>query len=96
MEVDGIGGRKEALVVESGKNDRSSLSKHQTQSWGWRMSRLMRGGTAGSGSRDQILRRERGQEKKKKKNSVRLTTSRIGNRTRVMIHSLPKVMANKK
>ena len=47
------------------------------------MSRLMRDGTAEPVSRDQIPRRERGQE-----NiifSVQLTTSRIGNLTRLIL-----------
>ena len=46
------------------------------------MNRLMRDGTAESVFREQILRREWGQEKKK---NVQLTTSRISNITRLIL-----------
>ena len=49
------------------------------------MSRLMRDGTAESVSRDQIFRRERGQGILT--SPVQLTTSRIGNLTR-LVHTL--------
>ena len=45
-----------------------------------RMSRLTRDGTAEPVTRDQIIRHERGQTKKK---TVQLTSSRIGNHTRL-------------
>ena len=54
------------------------------------MSRLARGGTAKPVSRDQILRRERGQ-KKIIVFPIQLTTGRIGNHER-LIHALRKVL----
>ena len=48
------------------------------------MSRLTRDGTAEPVSRDQILRRERGQVKKSFF-PVQLTTTRIGNLTRLIL-----------
>ena len=69
---------------------RNPVSKHQIQIVGiMEMSRLTRDGTAEPVSRDQILRRARGQG-----NiifPVQLTTSRIGNLTR-SIHTLLYVM----
>ena len=53
------------------------------------MSRLTRDGTAEPGSRDQILKRERGQWKKNI-SPLQLTTSRIGNLTQLM-HTLLNV-----
>ena len=53
----------------------------------WKISWLTRDGTAEPVSRDQILRRERGQETSTF--LVQLTTSRIGNHTR-LIHTLMK------
>ena len=67
---------------------RNPVSKHQIQP-GMEMSRLTRDGTAEPVSRDQILRHARGQG-----NiifPVQLTTSRIGNLTR-LIHTLLYVM----
>ena len=55
----------------------------------WRMSGLSRNGTAELVSRDQILRRGRGQGKKYF--PVQLTTSRIGSQTR-SIHTLLEVL----
>ena len=65
------------------------VSKHQVQPEYGEMSRLTRDGTAEPVSRDQILRHARGQG-----NiifPVQLTTSRIGNLTR-LIHTLLYVM----
>ena len=53
------------------------------------MSRLTRDGTAELVSRDEILRREQGQEKNMF--PVQLTTNRIDNHT-CLIHSLMKVL----
>ena len=67
---------------------RNPVSKHQF-SLSMRMSRLTRDGTAEPVSRDQILRHARGQG-----NiifPVQLTTSRVGNLTR-LIHTLLYVM----
>ena len=69
---------------------RNPVSKHQIQPEYGEMSRLTRDGTAEPVSRDQILRHARGQG-----NiifPVQLTTSRIGNLTR-LIHTLLYVMA---
>ena len=68
---------------------RNPVSKHQIQPISMEMSRLTRDGTAEPVSRDQILRYARGQG-----NiifPVQLTTSRIGNLTR-LIHTLLYVM----
>ena len=68
---------------------RNPVSKHIRFSLSMEMSRLTRDGTAEPISRDQILRHARGQG-----NiifPVQLTTSRIGNLTR-LIHTLPYVM----
>ena len=54
------------------------------------MSRLTRDGTAEPVSRDQILRHARGQGNII--SPVQLTTSRIGNVTRLLIHTLLYVM----
>ena len=48
-------------AAEIGRNPVSKIKPDL--SWVWKVSRLMRDGTAEPVSRDQILRRERGQEK---------------------------------
>ena len=48
-------------VAKSGSNPASEILYHQIQPRVWRMSRLTQDGAAGLFSRDQILRRERGQ-----------------------------------
>ena len=71
------------------KLGRNPVSKHQIQPEYGKMSRLTRDGTAEPVLRDQILRHARGQG-----NiifPVQLTTSRIGNLTR-LIHTLLYVM----
>ena len=51
-------------VAESGKGEWSPVSKHQIYAWMWRMSRLTQDNrTAEPNSRDQTIRRERGQGK---------------------------------
>ena len=50
-----------------------------------KMSRLTRDGTAEPVSRDQILRRERGQDREIFVFPVELTTSRIGSLTRLIL-----------
>ena len=55
---------------------RGAREKAPDSAWAWRMSRLTRDGTAEPVSRDQILRRERGQGKLNF-SPVQLTTSRI-------------------
>ena len=68
---------------------RNPVSKHHI-SLGMEMSRLTRDGTVNPVSRDQILRHVRGQENIRF--PVQLTTSRIGDLTR-LIHTLLYVMA---
>ena len=70
-------------AAELGKNPVSSISTIFSQSI--EMSRLTLDGTAKPVSRDQILKRERGQETFIF--PVQLTTSRIGNLTR-LIHTI--------
>ena len=81
------GGFTTDAAAELGRNP---VSKHQIQpEYMEMMSRLTRDGTAEPDSRDQILRHARGQG-----NiifPVQLTTSRIGNLTR-LIHILPYLM----
>ena len=50
-------------VAESGKSGVESRKHAPDSAWVWRMSRLTRDGTAEPNSRDQTLRRERGQGK---------------------------------
>ena len=50
-------------VAESGKGGVESRKYAPDSAWVWRMSRLTRDGTAEPYSRDQTLRRERGQGK---------------------------------
>ena len=50
-------------VAESGKGGVESRKYAPDLAWVWRMSRLTRDGTAEPNSRDQTLRRERGQGK---------------------------------
>ena len=56
--------------------------------WEWRISGLTRDGMVEPLSRDQILRRERGQAKCSFFPSVQLTTSRIGNHNELMSNLL--------
>ena len=82
------GGLNESMdaAAEIGRNP---VSKHHIQ-LEYEMSRVTRDGTAETVSRDQIIRRERGQE-----TSIfplQLTTSRIGNLAR-LIYTLLYMMA---
>ena len=66
---------------------RGSREQIQDTAWVWKMNLLMRDRTTESVMRDQILRRERRQPKL-------LTTSNIGNNTRMM-RNLLDMMANR-
>ena len=60
---------------------RNPVSKHQIHRLSMEMSRLTRDGTAEPVSRDQVVMRECEQ------GNIQLTTSRVGNQTR-LIHTL--------
>ena len=75
--------------MDAAELGRNPVSISTTFSLGMEMSRLTLDGTAEPVSRDQILRIERGQGKINF--PVQLTTSRIGNHTRLIYILLPDV-----